>query len=68
MLPFGEQKQQLEKWQEDRLNDRSFDRKDIKEGDKVKSTTTKKTFYLFITLGDDEVTPIMQCWNESRGA
>jgi len=36
-LPFGEQKQQLEKWQEDRLNDRSFDRKDIKEGDKVKS-------------------------------
>ena len=36
VLPFGEQKQQLEKWQEDRLNDRSFDRKDIKEGDKVK--------------------------------
>jgi len=35
VLPFGEQKQQLEKWQEDRLSSRSSDHKEIKEGDKV---------------------------------
>jgi len=35
VLPFGEQKQQLEKWQEDRLSSCGSDHREIKEGDKV---------------------------------